>query len=54
MAFGIQGFGFCQKALLHHHVHPLVDALDEGLSVPKQGVFLDVEVALDGIAAAEG
>ena len=54
MAFGIQRLGFFQKTLLHHYVHPLVDALDERLSVPKQGVFLDVEVAVDGVAATEG
>ena len=54
MAFGIQGSGFFQKPLLHHRVHTLVDALDEGLSVPKQCVFLDVEVAVDGVAATEG
>ena len=54
MTLGIQGFGFCQKSMLHHHVDTAVDALDKGLAVPKQGVFLDVEVALDGVATAEG
>ena len=54
MALGIQCFGFFQQPLFHHHVNALVDALDEGLTVPKQGVFLDAEVALDSIAAAEG
>ena len=40
--------------MLHHRVHAAVDALNEGLPFPKQGAFLDGEVALDSIAAAEG
>ena len=39
--------------VLHHQVNPFVNALDEFLTVPKNSVFLDVEVALDGVAAAE-
>ena len=53
MPFGIQGFGFFQKTLFHHQINAFVDAFDEMLSVPKQGVFLDFKITLDGIAAAE-
>ena len=53
MAFGIQGFGFFQETLFHHHVHAFVDAFNELLAVPEYGVFLDVEITLDSIANAE-